>query len=110
MMSKLQQEAALDIKSFKDIPTIFIDRDGERFQYCLDYMKEGGPINIPETVCKNALLQDFEYYGFRLVKPTDIVVVANKSKLLEDLEDIEAELESRLVDVKKRKRELEERY
>lgn len=41
----------------------FIDGDGERFRYCLDYMRRGR-VYLPLTVSKGSLLQDLDYYGF----------------------------------------------
>eukprot|EP00957_Ditylum_brightwellii_P117405 8954625-Ditylum_brightwellii.AAC.1 len=41
---------------------IFIDRDGDRFRYCLDYLRDGSVV-LPATVSKKALLQDLVYYG-----------------------------------------------
>lgn len=46
-------------------PTIFIDRNGERFAYILDYMRDG-IIELPYTISKDAILIDLEYYGFTL--------------------------------------------
>jgi hypothetical protein len=42
--------------------TIFIDRDNERFRYCLDYLRDGS-VDLPMTVSKEALLKDLEYFG-----------------------------------------------
>ena len=44
---------------------LFIERDGERFKYCLDYMRDGGVVNLPSKVPKEALLLDLDYYGFQ---------------------------------------------
>eukprot|EP00957_Ditylum_brightwellii_P033909 2569519-Ditylum_brightwellii.AAC.1 len=41
---------------------IFIDRSGDRFQYCLDYLRDDF-VSIPVTVPKKGLLQDLVYYG-----------------------------------------------
>jgi len=47
---------------------LFIDRNGERFQYCLDYMRDGSG-TLPITVSKKSLLNDMEFYGFENVDP-----------------------------------------
>jgi hypothetical protein len=47
---------------------LFIDRDGERFRYCLDYMRYG-EVALPITVSKDAILKDLDYYGFHNVDP-----------------------------------------
>eukprot|EP00957_Ditylum_brightwellii_P042874 3245381-Ditylum_brightwellii.AAC.1 len=41
---------------------IFIDQDGDRFRYCLDYLRFGSVV-LPVTVAKKAVLQDLAYYG-----------------------------------------------
>jgi hypothetical protein len=53
----------------------FIERDGERFRYCLDYMRDGGTVNLPPTIPKDALLQDLTYYGFQDIDPSKIFVL-----------------------------------
>mmetsp|Transcript_37935 Transcript_37935/g.57745 ORF Transcript_37935/g.57745 Transcript_37935/m.57745 type:complete len:200 (+) Transcript_37935:604-1203(+) len=50
---------------------IFVDRNGDRFQYCLDYLRDGF-VSIPVTVPKKALLQDFAYYGVEGVDEASI--------------------------------------
>lgn len=42
--------------------TIFIDADGERFRYCLDYIRYG-KVYLSLSVSKGAVLQDLDYYG-----------------------------------------------
>ena len=44
--------------------TLFIDRNGERFQCVLDYMRDGEVILPGNAVSKESLLREFEYYGF----------------------------------------------
>jgi hypothetical protein len=51
--------------------TLFIDENGDRFQYCLDYMRRN-EVWIPLSVPKEALLQDLDYYGFENVDPAKI--------------------------------------
>ena len=42
--------------------TIFIDRNGDRFQYCLDYLRDN-VISLPLTVSKKAVIIELEYFG-----------------------------------------------
>jgi hypothetical protein len=51
--------------------TIFIDQDGQRFRYCLEYMRNG-TVQLPLTESKSAVLQDLIYYGFQNVDPDTI--------------------------------------
>lgn len=44
---------------------IFIERDGDRFRYCLDYMRDG-KVNIPFIVSKAALVVDAQYDGLKM--------------------------------------------
>jgi hypothetical protein len=51
--------------------TLFIDRDSDRFRFCLDYMRADKvwlPLNIP----KEAFLDDLDFYGFEDVDPRKI--------------------------------------
>lgn len=43
---------------------IFIDRDSHRFSYVLDYMRDGGIIELPVTISKDSFIKDLIYYGF----------------------------------------------
>jgi hypothetical protein len=40
----------------------FIDRNGLRFQYVLDYLRDG-KVYLPPTVAKASLISDLQYYG-----------------------------------------------
>ena len=50
---------------------VFINRDGGRFKYVLDWMRDGRVI-IPMEVTKDALLNDLHYYGFDDADPLTI--------------------------------------
>jgi len=54
-----------------DDATIFIDRNGDRFQYVLDYMRDK-EVHLPLSVPKGAMLRDLAYYGFEHVLSDDI--------------------------------------
>ena len=41
---------------------IFIERDGTRFKYCLDVLRDG-KVSLPLTVSKSAILEELIYYG-----------------------------------------------
>lgn len=47
-----------------DDEPIFLERDGGRFRHVLDYMRDGGRIHLPHTVCREAFLRDLDYFGF----------------------------------------------
>mmetsp|Transcript_30662 Transcript_30662/g.35232 ORF Transcript_30662/g.35232 Transcript_30662/m.35232 type:complete len:155 (-) Transcript_30662:104-568(-) len=46
---------------------IFIDRDGNRFRYVLDYMRDGR-VDLPVTESKEALIVDLRYYNVQFVE------------------------------------------
>lgn len=52
---------------------MFIDRNGDRFQYVLDYMRDR-QVSLPMTVSVSGFRQDLEYYGFDNVKESCINV------------------------------------
>ena len=43
---------------------IFIDRDPDRFAYCLDYMRDNGRVFLAENVSKDALMEELKFFGF----------------------------------------------
>jgi len=46
----------------KDDSEIFIERNGLRFQYVLDYLRDG-EVFLPISECKEAVLAELEYYN-----------------------------------------------
>ena len=50
---------------------IFIDRNGSRFQYVLDYLRDGN-VYLPMSVTKESLMLDFQYYGIENIKENAI--------------------------------------
>jgi BTB/POZ domain len=52
---------------------IFIDRDGERFVYVLDSVRDG-KVSLPISISKGAFLSDLSYYGIEVTDSNLIVV------------------------------------
>jgi len=52
---------------------VYIERDGQRFRYCLDYMRDGC-VHLPPSIPKKAFLQDLAYYGFEDIDPSRIYI------------------------------------
>ena len=46
---------------------IFIDRDPDRFAYCLDYMRDKGRVHLADNVSKESLLAELQFFGFENV-------------------------------------------
>ena len=68
---------------------IFIELDGERFKYCLDYLRHGRVI-LPTTVPKAAVMMDLEYIGVENVENS--VIETHEVKNLEALLKIDRNL------------------
>jgi BTB/POZ domain len=71
-------------KGCKKKDDIFIDRNGSRFEYVLDYMRDS-EVNFPCSVSKHALLNDFEYYGFKIDASTIKTQVIHPSDVAEQV-------------------------
>ena len=56
-----------------DQEEIFIGRNGSRFEYILDYMRDR-KVHLPATISKESFLQELHYYGFEDV-PSDAIVI-----------------------------------
>jgi hypothetical protein len=52
---------------------VFINRDGERFRYVLDYLRDGS-VALPLSIPKAAFLKELEYFGFEGVDAGSITV------------------------------------
>lgn len=81
--------------------TIFIEGDGERFRYCLDYMRRQR-VHLPMTIPKAAVLADLDYYGFPDVDPS----LVHGKTLFDDVTELRAmerEKESELHEMKLKK-------
>ena len=50
---------------------VYIERDGNRFAYCLDYLRDK-KCYLPFTVSKDAVMKDLKYYGIENVDERNI--------------------------------------
>ena len=72
---------------------IFLERDGERFKYCLDYLRDG-QVMLPFMVSRNAVLEDLKYYGVENVDKSAIRYNPRKgSQYLYALSGLDDEIE-----------------
>jgi BTB/POZ domain len=53
---------------------IFIDRDGYRFSYVLDYMRDDGKVILPVSISKEAFINELTHYGFEVINTDSISV------------------------------------
>ena len=76
----------------KDEP-LFIDRDGERFRYVLDFMRDGPKVSLPVTVSKEGFLRDLDYFCFDNVNADDVSICSSHSVYMDTAKKIVYELE-----------------
>lgn len=72
MLSRMVSERTCLDKS-QDAP-LFIDRNADRFQYVLEYMRNGQEISLPITISRDGFLRDLEYFGFENVDRNRVTV------------------------------------
>ena len=91
--------------------TFFIDRDGSRFRYVLDFMRDGGCIHIPITESPAAICQELDYFGFSNVPQDSIVGGVIDQSMLRNIQsnvyDEIDEIESQIVSLDQKKEALE---
>ena len=86
MLARMVSEAwSSDDGSDKDKKALFIDRDGERFRYVLDYMRDGSDVSLPVLVSKEGFLKDLEYFGFENVNPTNVFSSSNYAQIVKKM-------------------------
>jgi BTB/POZ domain len=63
---------------------LFIERDGERFRYVLDYMRDGS-VQLPLSIPRGQLVMDLEYYGIDYDDESITLSVADPKDLFRGL-------------------------
>ena len=61
-----------------DSSAIFLDRDGDRFQLCLDYMRDG-KVHLPFHISRDALVHELDYYGIAKLGTVDYYIIIDDS-------------------------------
>ena len=80
---------------------IFMERDGDRFTYVLDYLRDGRAC-LPLVIPKDALVADLEYFGVEHVDETKIGSASVARTRMNAQDEIEAwELEIETLEVAK---------
>jgi BTB/POZ domain len=69
MLAKASSKTWQQSSNPEEQASIFICCDGERFRYCLDFMRHGRVFLPPVAVLKAAVLQDLDYYGIEVSDP-----------------------------------------
>jgi len=64
VISSVEKLSALAYERWVEDPEdeIFVDRDGIRFRYCLDYFRDGKVV-IPRSETRESILNDLKYFG-----------------------------------------------
>ncbi|CAJ1962113.1 unnamed protein product [Cylindrotheca closterium] len=92
--------------SSSSIP-IFIDRDPDRFAFCLDYMRDIGVVHLPENVPKPAILKDLQFLGFADIDGTKIDDEKAKQNCLSRFNHLTEETTRRIWTLEKKAEALE---
>jgi hypothetical protein len=93
---------ASDVATLND--PVFIDRDGDRFAYCLDYMRDG-TVCLPANIPKGSFLQELKHFGFENVQASAIdqadmtafagnLMIQYGMYVREEIEDMEREVKN----------------
>lgn len=94
MLARLISDTWQSDKQDKDAP-IFLDCDGERFRYVLDYMRYE-KVHLPLSVCKATILQDLDYFNIIVVRGEQIVGGSAKAEVARQMAQIRKEHEQQV--------------
>lgn len=82
-------------------PEIFIDRNGERFQYVLDYMRDG-KVSLPLSVPRALLIADIDYFAIDYNDDDITLSVADPKDLFHGLGRYRDFFDARKLDIQQR--------
>ena len=80
MLSKLVSDTWIEGAMDEDTKEVFIDRNGERFQYVMDYMRDG-VVELPMSIPRGQLVMDMNYFGIDYQDCNITLSVANPKDL-----------------------------
>lgn len=75
---------------------VFIDRDGDRFAYILDYLRYG-ELKLPISISFDLFMKDVDYFGIHVVQGSVTRENFYPSKTLNELVDAEKERKHMLL-------------
>ena len=78
---------------------IFVDRDPDRFAFCLDYMRDNGKVYLPETVSKMSVLEELKFFGFKDVDETKICNEKSKQNCVIRFHQVSEMCKERIVNL-----------
>jgi hypothetical protein len=85
MLRKISSDTWQEGATDKSTEEIFIDRDGERFHYVLDYLRDSC-VELPMSIPKGQLVADLDYFGIEYGDGSTITLsVANPKDLSHSL-------------------------
>lgn len=82
---------------------VFIDRDGERFSYVLDYLRHGEVV-LPNNVSSAELFKDLDFYGIVPREGT----IRKENCVFKELEALKNDVKEKRKDYNTKKRKLRE--
>ena len=88
---------------------IFIERDGGRFKYVLDFMRDG-TVTLPPSIPRQQLVKDMEYYGIDFDESKIALSVTDKNDLLPHFIDCYKEWRTFQKNVESKQEDIEDRY
>jgi hypothetical protein len=91
------------------VSPIFVDRDPDRFAYCLDFMRDNGKVHLTENVSKAALLKELKYFGFADIDRALISDTQSKRQTPTRITDIMLESRQKITAMKQEIHSLEQK-
>ena len=88
---------------------IFIERNGGRFQYVLDFMRDG-TVTLPPSIPRQQLIKDMEYYGIDFDDTKIILSVTDESDLFTHFSEYYKEWSRFQGIFESKQKEIDDRY
>ena len=93
----------------KNTKEIFIERNGGRFQYVLDFMRDG-TVTLPPSIPRQQLIKDMEYYGIDFDDTKITFSVTDRSDLFTYFSDYYKEWRTFKDTFDSKQKEIDRRY
>ena len=106
MLARLVSDTWQSVKDSDMVPSLFVDRDGDRFAYVLDFLRYGH-VKLPYNISKDLLILDLDFFGIEGATDETITVGHDyychvskvsemyrmKAKLLAQVQEIEVQIQ-----------------
>lgn len=84
---------------------IFVDRNGERFQYVLDYLRDAH-VELPRSIPRGQFLADLGYYGLDYTEESVSLSLASPRELIYSIERHEEYFDNKSAEIERRYRNI----